>query len=47
MYAGPIQQRFQEHYGQHSHNGIDEWQFTLIGQCETHKQLKERDTFWQ
>ena len=29
------QQRFYEHYGQHSHNGIDDWQFTLIEQCET------------
>ena len=24
------QQRFHEYYGQHSHNGIDDWQFTLI-----------------
>ena len=39
------QQRFHEHYGQHSHNGIDDWQFALIGQCETHKQLKERETY--
>ena len=30
-----------EHYEQHSHNGIDDWQFTLIEQCETHEQLKE------
>ena len=22
--------RFHEHYGQHSHNGIDDWQFALI-----------------
>ena len=41
------QQRFHEYYGQHSHNGIDDWQFTLIEQCETHEQLKERETFWQ
>ena len=41
------QQSFHEHYGQHSHNGIDDWQFTLIEQCETHKQLKDRETFWQ
>ena len=32
------QQRFHQHYGQHGHNGIDEWQFTLIEQCETHEQ---------
>ena len=31
---------FQEHYGQHSHNGIDEWKSRLIEQDETHKQLK-------
>ena len=41
------QQRFHEHYGQRSHNGIDDWQFTLIEQCEIHEQLKERETFWQ
>ena len=41
------QQRFHEHYGQHSHNGIDDWQFRLNEQCETHDQLKERETFWQ
>ena len=41
------QQRFHEHQDQHIHNGTDNWQFTLIEQCETHKQLKERETFWQ
>ena len=52
-HTGPIkkhkvsQQRFREYYGQHSHNEIDDWQFTLIEQCETHEQLKERETFWQ
>ena len=40
------QQRFHEHYGQHSHDRIDDWQFTLIEQCETHEQLKERETYW-
>ena len=40
-------QRFHEHYGQHSHNGIDDWQFTFIEQYEAHKQLKERETFCQ
>ena len=37
------QQHFHEHYGQHSHNGIDDWQFTLNKQCETHEQLKENE----
>ena len=41
------QQCFHEHYGQHSHNRIDGWQFTLTEQCETHDQLKEREIFWQ
>ena len=41
------QHRFHEHYGQHSHNRIDDRQFTLIEQCETHEELKERETFWQ
>ena len=26
-----------------SHLGIDDWDFTLLQQCETHKQLKERE----
>ena len=54
VHTGPIekirkvsQQRFHEYYSQHSHDGIDDWQFTLIGQCETHEQIKERETFWQ
>ena len=41
------QQRFHGHYWQQSHNGIDDRQFTLTEQCETHEQLKERETFWQ
>ena len=32
--------------GNNSHNGIDDWQL-IIEQCETHKELKERETFWQ
>ena len=51
-HTGPIekkrkvsQQRFHEHYGQHSHNGIDDWQFTLIKQCQTHEMLKKREAF--
>ena len=40
------QQHLHEHFGQHSHNEIDDWQFTLMEQCETHEQLKEREIFW-
>ena len=49
--TGPIkkskvsQQRFHGHYGKHSHNGIDDWQFTLNEQCETLEQLEDRETF--
>ena len=28
-------------------SGIDDWDFVIFEQCETHKQLKERVTFWQ
>ena len=31
------QQRFHEHFWQHNHNETDDWQFTLIEKCETHK----------
>ena len=36
-HTGPIEKRkvSQQRHGQHSHNGIDDWQFTLIEQCET------------
>ena len=27
--------------------GIDDWEVTLVEKCETHKQLKERETLWQ
>ena len=32
---------------QDCHRGIDDWEVTLFEKCETHKQLKERETFWQ
>ena len=35
------------HYIQDFHRGIDDWEVTLFEKCETHKQLKERETFWQ
>ena len=41
------QKRFHDHYCLDDHLGIDGWDFTLFEQCETHKQLKERETFWQ
>ena len=41
------QKRFHSHYIQDCHRGIDDWEVTLFEKCETHKQLKERETFWQ
>ena len=41
------QKRFHDHYCLDGHLGIDDWDFTLFEQCETYKQLKERETFWQ
>ena len=29
------------------HSGIDEWNFVIFEQWETHKQLEERETVWQ
>ena len=52
-HTGPIEKNIKYHSNifmnimANSHNGIDDWQFTLIEQCETHEQLKERETFWQ
>ena len=41
------QERFHSHYIQDCHRGIDDWEVTLFERCEMHKQLKERETFWQ
>ena len=41
------QKRFHSHYIQDCHRGIDDWEVTLYEKCETYKQLKERETFWQ
>ena len=41
------QKRFHAHYCLDGHSGIDDWNFVIFEQCETHEQLKERETFWQ
>ena len=41
------QKRFHSYYIQDCHRGIDDWEVTLFEQCETYKQLRERETFWQ
>ena len=40
------QKRFHSHYIQDFHRGIDDWEGTLFEKRETHKQHKERETFW-
>ena len=39
------QKRFHSHYSQDCHRDFDDWEVTLFERCETHKQLKERETF--
>ena len=40
------QKRFHAHCCRDGHSGINDWDFVLFEQCETHEQLKERETFW-
>ena len=42
-----LQKRFCWHYVQDCHRGIDNGEVTLYEKCETHKQLKQIETFWQ
>ena len=41
------QKRFHAHYCLDGHSGINDWDFVIFEQGETHEQLKERETFWQ
>ena len=41
------QKNFHDHYCLVDYLGINDWDFTHCDQSETHKQLKERKTFWQ
>ena len=41
------QKHFHSHYAQDCHRGIDDWEVTLSEKYERHKQLKEREAFWQ
>ena len=43
-----LQKCFLSHYMQGCHRAIDDWEVTLLEQCETRKQLNEKEeTFWQ
>ena len=39
------QKRFHAHYFSDGHSGIDDWNFVIFEQYETHELLKERETF--
>ena len=41
------QKWFHNYYCLDGHLGIHDWDFTLFKQCKAHKQLKEREIFWQ
>ena len=41
------QKRFHAHYCIDGHSGIDDWNFVIFKECETHEQLKGRETFCQ
>ena len=41
------QKGFHSHHVQDCYKVIDDWEVTLFEKCERHKQLKEKETFWQ
>ena len=41
------QRRFHAQYCHDDHYEINNWNFVIFEQCETHEQLKERESFWQ
>ena len=41
------QKLFHTHYYLDGHSGMEDWDFVTFEQCETHAQLKEKQTFWQ
>ena len=41
------EKRFHAHYCLDGHSGINDWNFVIFEQCDTHEQLKEREIFWQ
>ena len=41
------QRRFYSYYSQDCHMGTGDWKVTLFEKCETHKQLKKKEMFWQ
>ena len=40
------QKRFHEHYLQNEHNGICDWEITIIDHAETVKSLRQKELYW-
>ena len=40
------QQRFHKHYLQNDHNGICDWDVTIINHTETEKSLRQKELHW-
>ena len=38
---------FDTHYCLDGHSDIEDWEFSIFEQCETHAELKERETLWR
>ena len=42
-----LQKKFHTQYCLNGHSAIEDWDFVIFEQYETHAQLKKRETFWQ
>ena len=40
------QKRFHEYYLQNDHNGICDWEITIIDHAETVKSLRKKELYW-
>ena len=40
------QKRFQEYYLQNDHNGICDWEITVIDHAEMEKSLRQKELYW-
>ena len=41
------QQSFHNHFNQDTHNGIDDWEFTIIDQGSCLETVRKKESFWQ
>ena len=40
------QMSFHSHFCKEDHNGMDDWEFTLIDQSQNEQKLRMREDFW-